>query len=282
MDTQLITTSLLNIDKLPSELVFEITRHLEPKDYVSLYRTNKCLREILSYKPEYHNNMIKYLKERFIEISKYYLAFKEISVFDFDYFAENNNVGYDGVTESFKKRYELYAKAHIHKDFKFNLNTYVTCMAANESFSGLSLNVRYDMDYALKFSEFAGYSDENITDEAKKKLRKIAISTYLNRLRMHHLLAFLDLRDKFLYTTRDRFRTNKRIKFTASAMRYGSLAMHHHSVLKDIRLIATYLYGIDLPDDYSIEPSYHQLRDLFIKAIKRRNKRYKSSSGKFI
>jgi hypothetical protein len=155
-------------------------------------------------------------------------------------------------------------------------------MAANESFSGLSLNVRYDMDYALKFSEFAGYSDENITDEAKEKLRKIAIGTYLNRLRMHHLLAFLDLRDKFLYTTRDRFKTNKRIKFTATAIRYGSLAMHHHSVLKDIKLIAEYLYGIDLPDDYSIEPSYQQLRDLFVKAIKRRNKKYKSSSGKFI
>jgi hypothetical protein len=263
----------ISITKLPSELIFEITKHLRPVDYISLYKTNKALKDVLSYKPEYNKNMIRYLKNKFIYLSIDYLTFKDISVFDFDYFAENNDVGYDGKTESFKKLYEQYMRGHLHRDFKFNLNTYITCLSANESFSGLSLNVKYDRNFALKFSDFACYNDENITDEAKERLRKTAISVYLNRLYTYHEFKVMDNIDRFLYRRYGYglvYNVKRRIRFTEKAIQYGRYAISNYNALKDIKNIAIYLFGIAWKINSSIEANYQEFRAIFDKLMARR------------
>jgi hypothetical protein len=123
--------SQLHLDNLPSEVIFEITKHLKPVDYVRLYSTNKAMRDTLSYKLEYNRTVITYLKEKFRMLAEEYMCGKySISVFDFDYFAEDNNVCYDGKTPSFKVLYERYARWNIYKDFKFRFSTYLACLSA--------------------------------------------------------------------------------------------------------------------------------------------------------
>jgi hypothetical protein len=94
-----------SLSNLPPEMILEISKHLNPVDYISLYITSNSLKNTSSV--NYEKIKTRYLHIKFQEIIGNYLKHtNEIAVFAFDYFSENNDVCYDGKTPSFRVLYE--------------------------------------------------------------------------------------------------------------------------------------------------------------------------------
>jgi hypothetical protein len=90
-------------------MILEIAKHLNPVDYINLYITNNSLKNTLSM--DYNKVKTEYWRIKFHELFRYYVQeINALSVYSFDYFAEDNSVCYDGKTPPFKALYKYVYK----------------------------------------------------------------------------------------------------------------------------------------------------------------------------
>jgi hypothetical protein len=134
--------STTTITDFLNEIILEIAKNLSPKDYVALSKTCHDMRAVL--KIDMEKKQKEYEREEFLELAREYLKLKltersqNISVFDFDYFSENNDYCYDGITPSYKYYYEKSGKKLTFETYKKHLIMYASYNLLNRVFVKLN------------------------------------------------------------------------------------------------------------------------------------------------